>query len=559
MLFTTVRGKEPPPGEPVQEPADPEAAREAKDRARIKKLFDKLDKNHDGRVDVEEIAQKLESLAQNSTGDRKTPDRERLLALAKDLVTGASASRGKGDEAPSLSLEEFTAFVRARERTLKALFSKIDADSDEHLTPQEMAAWLEEAHIKLSPEQLKRFMDELDTDHSRTIEWSEFRSFAIFIPPRRSGGLTPREFLVFHSAVFGQAAAGDQYEMGYVVPPQASEASELSTGRTVQYVLCGGLSAAVSRTATAPLDRIRVYFQNETSRLHIPGSRGAKGAVAAPQPLFQQLRVAIRDIMREGGIRSFYRGLNLELLKMIPGSAFQFTAFEISKAAIASLEGKSNRSQISDVGRFFAGGLAGATAMTAGYPLSSVKTRVMSDIVTESAAQASKMGPTSSGPVAAIAGKPQMNSHLAWRTAKDMYERFGIRGFYKGLPVALLGIVPYSGVNLALFELLRKEYVRRIEAIPSNMTVLVMGSISAGAGSFLVYPIQLVRTRLQAQGTPSHPYTYRNGLDVVKRTLAREGIFGLYRGIIASGLKLLPSAAITRLVFESSKSWFGLT
>jgi solute carrier family 25 phosphate transporter 23/24/25/41 len=86
-----------------------------------------------------------------------------------------------------------------------------------------------------------------------------------------------------------------------------------------------------------------------------------------------------------------------------------------------------------------------------------------------------------------------------------------------------------------------------------------MGSISAGTGSLLVYPIQLVRTRLQAQGTPSHPYTYKNGMDVVRRTLVREGFSGLYKGIVPSLMKVLPSAAITRLVFETSKGLFGLT
>lgn len=87
----------------------------------------------------------------------------------------------------------------------------------------------------------------------------------------------------------------------------------------------------------------------------------------------------------------------------------------------------------------------------------------------------------------------------------------------------------------------------------------MMGSISAGMGSFMVYPIQLVRTRLQAQGTPSHPFLYTSTADVVRQTLAREGVFGLYRGLVPSLLKVLPSAAITRLVFETSKSFFGLT
>lgn len=446
---------------------------EQDDRIRVKKLFDTLDANHDGRVDVSEIARKLREIAK---GTATSPlDEGKLLQLARDLVESAKASNGhtpaKEEEQPSLSLEEFTSWLLNRERNLKTLFAQIDLDRNAHIDSEELRQWLAAANIHMSPDQVGKLMTRIDSDGNRTIEWDEFREFAVFIPPqeaqRSDHAPSQQELVVFYSTIFGQVAAGDQLEMGYAVPPKASS-SELSRGKTFSYLFCGALAAAVARTATAPLDRLRVYFQNKTNRLNLLGGGAVRGAaaVAVQQRFGQEFLKAVKDIYANGGLRSFWRGNSLELLKMIPGSAFQFTAFEFSKSFIAKqVEGKNDRAQISDLGRFAAGGLAGAVAMIAGFPLSTVKTRIMSSIVTDQSAQL--LAKAAEIPVLANAANasvlvnaqqvtPQriaeaseksipLRSHIALRTAKEMWESGGIRPFYRGLPVALIGIVPYSG------------------------------------------------------------------------------------------------------------------
>ncbi|CAG8667762.1 9543_t:CDS:2, partial [Paraglomus occultum] len=63
---------------------------------------------------------------------------------------------------------------------------------------------------------------------------------------------------------------------------------------------------------------------------------------------------------------------------------------------------------------------------------------------------------------------------------------------------------------------------------------------------------------LQAQGTVGHPQTYAGATDVVRKTYAAEGIRGFYKGLAPALTKVVPSAAITYLVYDKSKTIFHL-
>ena len=69
------------------------------------------------------------------------------------------------------------------------------------------------------------------------------------------------------------------------------------------------------------------------------------------------------------------------------------------------------------------------------------------------------------------------------------------------------------------------------------------------------YPLQLVRSRLQAQGLEGMPQ-YNGIVDVVKRTVAQDGVFGLYRGLAPNMMKALPAISISYAVYETVKKNF---
>ena len=158
---------------------------------------------------------------------------------------------------------------------------------------------------------------------------------------------------------------------------------------------------------------------------------------------------------------------------------------------------------------------------------------------------------------------------LILATARKMYQTHGLRSFYRGLPMGLVGMFPYSAIDLTTFEYLKRFHARRSayqlhvpvsEApSPSNFTTAGIGAFSGAFGASVVYPINLLRTRLQSQGTVIHPQTYTGVWDVAKTTVKGEGWRGLFKGITPNLLKVVPAVSITYVVYDNMKRALGLS
>ncbi|KAJ3297585.1 hypothetical protein HK104_000325 [Borealophlyctis nickersoniae] len=156
---------------------------------------------------------------------------------------------------------------------------------------------------------------------------------------------------------------------------------------------------------------------------------------------------------------------------------------------------------------------------------------------------------------------------LILSTCRSIWREGGVHAFYRGCIPSLVGIMPYAGIDLAVFETLKLAYQKYLRSRtsatdapgvkdadqPSMGAVLGIGMISGACGATLMYPLSVVRTRLQAQGTPSHPTRYSSALDVVRKTYSREGIGGFYKGLAPTLLKVLPAVSISYVVYERCK------
>jgi solute carrier family 25 phosphate transporter 23/24/25/41 len=160
-----------------------------------------------------------------------------------------------------------------------------------------------------------------------------------------------------------------------------------------------------------------------------------------------------------------------------------------------------------------------------------------------------------------VAGGLRGNA-LIIETAKKMYKQGGIRSSYRGLTMGLVGMFPYSAIDLGTFEFLKSSLTRRNakllgcderDALPGSLATAGIGAFSGAFGASIVYPLNVIRTRLQAQGTVLHPATYNGVVDVTRKTIQNEGFRGLFKGITPNLLKVVPSVSMTYVVYENAK------
>eukprot|EP00842_Homolaphlyctis_polyrhiza_P002514 jgi/Hompol1/3263/HPOL_006435-RA len=186
-----------------------------------------------------------------------------------------------------------------------------------------------------------------------------------------------------------------------------------------------------------------------------------------------------------------------------------------------------------------------------------VKTRMMTQITN---------GPPHKLARLASSGRLHTNESIA-SAVKHLWAEGGIRPFYRGCVPALIGIVPYAGVDLAVFETLKQTSIswnrardgpKALDTHLSTPLILAFGMISGTCGAVLVYPLSLISTRLKAQGTPSHPTFYKTPFEVVRKTYAKEGLIGFYKGLGPTLLKVLPAVSISYWCYERCKRLFDL-
>ncbi len=131
---------------------------------------------------------------------------------------------------------------------------------------------------------------------------------------------------------------------------------------------------------------------------------------------------ALRYLTQEGGIRGLWRGNGMNIIKIAPESALKFAAYDVIKRYI---RGDQDREMLL-YERFMAGSAAGGISQSIIYPLEVLKTRM-----------ALRKTDEVKGIVDCI---------------QKLHRREGLRGFYRGYVPNLMGIIPYAGIDLTVYE-----------------------------------------------------------------------------------------------------------
>ncbi|XP_075885272.1 calcium-binding mitochondrial carrier protein SCaMC-2-B isoform X2 [Nelusetta ayraudi] len=452
---------------------------------RLKVLFEVLDVNGDGGICIDDLTVGLQKL-----GVRRTK-----LEVMKIVKAGDKDQDGQ------LDFEEFVHYLKGHEKKLRLVFKSLDRKNDGHIDSQEIMQSLCDLGVNISEEQAEKILQSMDKNGTMTIEWNEWWDYHLLHPADNIP-----EIIQYwkHSTIFD---VGDS-----LMVPDEFTAEEKKTGMWWRHLVAGGGAGAASRTCTAPLDRLKVLMQVHSSK------RNSMSLVGG----FLQM-------VREGGIRSLWRGNGINVIKIAPESAIKFMAYEQMKHLIGS-----NQQTLGMAERVVAGSMAGAIAQSSIYPMEVLKTRL------------------------ALRKTGQYSGIL--HCAKHIFQKEGATAFYKGYIPNLLGIIPYAGIDLAVYETLKNHWLQHYatdSADPGVFVLLACGTTSSTCGQLSSYPLALVRTRMQAQaaeeGAPQ-----RTMRDLFKHIVKTEGLRGLYRGLTPNFMKVIPSVSISYVVYEYLKITLGV-
>ena len=323
------------------------------------------------------------------------------------------------NEDGNIDFIEFCHFVREEEKAIKKLFDKLDIEDTGTLVFSDIKTNLKKYHSRSMNDELldqwiESIMRTISHSHSHSnsndneieITYDEFLRYAILSGTRN---------LTQISRILKTSYRFDLIEDIYIPFEEDIEdkftTSEQSRALYKLITFISGVHAGViSRTLTAPLDRLKVLMQQY--------SRGSISNHA-------------KNILAEGGVRSFWRGNLTNCIKMAPETAIKFFTYEnfhryLNESPNSILPHNRRHGVLSN---FIAGAAAGVVTQSTIYPLEVAKTRLV------------------------LSRKGQYRNFLHCLRNAARYEGFG--ALYQGWQASVGGIVPYAAIEMGVFFTLR--------------------------------------------------------------------------------------------------------
>jgi solute carrier family 25 thiamine pyrophosphate transporter 19 len=256
-----------------------------------------------------------------------------------------------------------------------------------------------------------------------------------------------------------------------------------------------------------------------------------RDAALVSGPTYGGIISTLRTIVREEGLSALWKGNVSAALLYVTFGATQFAVYQRVQEYLDAHKEFLPQTTHS----FVAGACAGGVATAASYPLDTLRTRF--------AAQGT--------------GQHRVYTSLA-QAVHHMYAREGTRGFFRGLASALTQIVPNMSVFFGAYALLHDAYDRYAPTAAAGWSPAVAGGAAGITAKTAVFPLDLVRKRLQVQGVTRTRYVHHNipiyegTLRALRDIVRSEGFLGLYKGLPVSLLKAAPNSGITMFVYSST-------
>jgi len=292
-----------------------------------------------------------------------------------------------------------------------------------------------------------------------------------------------------------------------------SEGSEPRTGNFMLDFALGGCSAAISKTAVAPIERVKLLLQTQDANAKITADKKYKGIVD----------VFVR-VPKEEGVSAFWRGNLANVIRYFPTQALNFAFKDTYKKIFCPYNPKTDFWKFF-MGNLASGGAAGATSLMVVYPLDFARTRLAAD-------------------VGKGAAERQFSGLIDCLT--KIHKSDGLKGLYQGFGVSVLGIIAYRACYFGGYDTLKRIFFTDKTSI--ILKFLVAQVVTATSGLFS-YPLDTVRRRLMMQSGRKE-LLYNGTIDCVRKIYQKEGGKAFFKGALSNILRGMGASLVLVLYDE---------
>jgi len=270
--------------------------------------------------------------------------------------------------------------------------------------------------------------------------------------------------------------------------------------------MLSGVAAGVSKTAAAPIERVKLLVQNQDEMIK-------QGRLSEP---YKGVVDCVQKTLRTEGVIPFWRGNLANVLRYFPTQALNFAFKDTIKATFKVAK---DAPQYVKFGTNIAsGGLAGSLSLTLVYSLDFARTRLAND--------AKGKG-----------GERQFNGLV------DVYAKTlktdGIQGLYRGFTISCVGIFIYRGMYFGLYDSLKPIL---LGADASVLWSFLLGWGVTIFSGLMSYPIDTVRRRMMM--TSGSAVKYKGSMDCAVQVIKGEGFMSLMKGAGANVLRGVAGAGV---------------
>jgi solute carrier family 25 (adenine nucleotide translocator) protein 4/5/6/31 len=270
--------------------------------------------------------------------------------------------------------------------------------------------------------------------------------------------------------------------------------------------MLSGVAAGVSKTAAAPIERVKLLVQNQDEMIK-------QGRLAEP---YKGVVDCVQKTLRNEGVIPFWRGNLANVLRYFPTQALNF-AFKDTIKAVFKVQ-KDAPQYVKFGTNILSGGMAGSLSLTLVYSLDFARTRLAND--------AKGKG-----------GERQFNGLV------DVYTKTmktdGIQGLYRGFTISCVGIFIYRGMYFGLYDSLKPIL---LGADASLMWSFLLGWGVTIFSGLMSYPIDTVRRRMMM--TSGSAVKYKGSMDCAVQVIKGEGFMSLMKGAGANVLRGVAGAGV---------------